>query len=145
LREQPEGDLGRRIQHAFVEAFTMGARRAVIIGSDSPNLPAPVVQSCMEGLTQADAVIAPTPDGGFCALGLSRPVGELFDRIRWSTSVVLQQITENASRLGLTMRETEPWYDVDDSTALRRLRADLSLDRELAAQTAATLARINRH
>jgi rSAM/selenodomain-associated transferase 1 len=145
LRAQPDGDLGRRIHQAFSEAFAMGARRAIIVGSDSPNLPPAIVQSCRDGLAQADVVITPTPDGGFCALGLSRPAGDLFEGIRWSTALVLRQISQCARELGLTIRETEPWYDIDDSAALRRLGADLSLDGTLASHTAATLARINRH
>lgn len=143
LRVQPDGDLGRRIHHAFVEAFGFGASRAVIIGSDSPNLPETILQACMEGLTRADAVIAPTFDGGFCALGLNEPVAPLFADVRWSTPVVFDQVTRNARTLGLSMATTASWYDVDDATALRRLRADLVLDGAFTPNTTTALAACN--
>ena len=143
LRVQPDGDLGRRIHHAFSEAFGLGASRAVIIGSDSPNLPGATLHACMEGLTQADAVVAPTFDGGFCALGLREPVAELFSGVRWSSPIVFDQLTRNAHALGLTMTTTTTWYDVDDATALRRLRADLVLDGAFTPHTVAALARMH--
>jgi rSAM/selenodomain-associated transferase 1 len=145
LRVQPAGDLGRRIHQAFVDAFGLGAGRAVIIGSDSPNLPGSIVDACMGGLSRADAVIAPSTDGGFCALGLKRAHPQLFDPVHWGSSVVLEQITRNARRLGLNLRTTVPWYDVDDLAGLTRLRADLSSDGQFASRTAAKLAQIDLH
>jgi rSAM/selenodomain-associated transferase 1 len=142
LQLQPGGDLGQRIHHAFSDAFALGASRAVIIGSDSPNLPGAILHACLEGLTQADAVVAPTLDGGFCALGLNEPVAALFAGVHWSTSVVFDQMSRNAHTLGLTMVTTASWYDVDDATALRRLRADLALDGAFTPHTAAALARL---
>jgi rSAM/selenodomain-associated transferase 1 len=139
LRVQPAGDLGCRIHQAFVDAFGLGASRAVIVGSDSPNLPGPIVDDCMGQLSQADAVVAPSSDGGFCALGLKQAHPELFDRVHWGSSVVLEQITQNARRLPLILRTTEPWYDVDDLAGLTRLRADLSSDGHFATRTAAAL------
>ncbi|HEY9287069.1 MAG TPA: TIGR04282 family arsenosugar biosynthesis glycosyltransferase [Candidatus Dormibacteraeota bacterium] len=144
LRRQAEGDLGVRIHQAFVDAFSLGARRAVIVGSDSPNLPYAIVDSCRSGLPTADAMIAPTSDGGFCALGLTRPAPELFVGVAWSTPDVCAQVMANARAAGLEIRSTEPWYDVDDVLGLNRLRFDLSLDGEFAPNTSATLARINR-
>jgi uncharacterized protein len=145
LRVQPAGDLGRRIHQAFVDAFGLGAGRAVVVGSDSPNLPGPIVDSCMGRLSRADAVIVPSSDGGFCALGLKRAHPELFDRVHWGSSVVLEEITRNARRLGLSLGTTEAWYDVDDLDALARLQADLSSDGRFATRTAAALARIDLH
>lgn len=139
LHRQPAGDLGHRISDALTAAFASGARRAVIIGTDSPNLPASVIDSCCRELDRADVVVTPARDGGFCALGLAMPCAELFSALPWSTPAVSGALTARARALDLRLRATPAWYDIDDGAGLEWLRADLSNDGHHTPHTASVL------
>jgi hypothetical protein len=55
----------------------------------------------------------------------------------------MSAITANAADLGLRLQRLAPWYDVDDTTGLRRLRRDLDGAHGAAAPcTAAALRRV---
>lgn len=126
LVAQSAGSLGERITAAFDQAFALQARRAVIVGSDSPTLPAPILEACFEGLGSADVTLVPTEDGGFAAMGLSRPQPRLFDQVAWSTNQALHDVCVNAAKAELAVALMPAWYDVDDGLGLGRLAADLS-------------------
>ena len=58
------------MENAFLTAFDEGARRAVLIGSDLPDLPAGLISGSLESLREHNAVIGPAADGvGMSALG----------------------------------------------------------------------------
>ena len=71
------------------------------------------------------AVLGAAEDGGYYILGMQAPHAELYEGIAWSTAAVAGQTRDAARRLGLALHELEPWYDVDDSVALRRLLGEL--------------------
>ena len=126
LVDQCEGDLGVRMAHAFDLAFSSGARKAVVIGTDHPSLPLAWVRDAFAALDQSDtAVIGPAEDGGYYLLGLSGPRPGLFENVPWSGPEVLARTEENALKSGLMMEKLAPWYDVDDLAGLSRLRKDL--------------------
>ena len=72
LRPQEGGDLGQRMCAALAVALADGVQRAVIIGTDSPDLPALMLRAAFAALETADAVLGPCPDGGYYVLGASR-------------------------------------------------------------------------
>lgn len=86
---QAEGDLGVRMRDAFERAFADGAERVVIVGSDLPELSAPLLRRAFGLLEGCAAVIGPTRDGGYYLLGLRGMIGGVFDGIEWSTPAVL--------------------------------------------------------
>jgi rSAM/selenodomain-associated transferase 1 len=90
-RVQTEGDLGARMQHAFEQAFELGAEKVAIIGSDCPELTPAVLQSAFDLLDQHDFVLGPTPDGGYYLLGMKQMESAVFQDIAWSTEHVLAQ------------------------------------------------------
>ena len=72
LWPQPELPLGGRIAAFFDAAFESGAARVVLIGSDSPSLPAAIVEDAIRMLADVDCVIGPATDGGYYLIGLRK-------------------------------------------------------------------------
>ncbi|MFN0096538.1 MAG: TIGR04282 family arsenosugar biosynthesis glycosyltransferase [Dehalococcoidia bacterium] len=120
---QGEGDLGARILGALGEGLGR-AGAAVLIGSDSPDLPADELRRALDLLERHDVVLGPAEDGGFVLIAARRRLpAELFAGVHWSTSTVLREVLANAKGLGLDVGLTEPWSDVDDLESLLALRA----------------------
>ena len=72
-------------------------------------------------LRETDVATVPSRDGGYVVVGLRRPTTELFTGIPWSTEGVLQATRQASRRLGLSYRETDGWYDLDEIDDLRQL------------------------
>ena len=134
-REQPVGDLGQRLDHAFGEH----ACPAVAIGADSPTLGRGAIDRAFETLSELRPVVMmPSLDGGYVLLGLWRPYGELFHDVPWGGPGVAAATVALAERSGLRVELLPEGYDIDDAKGLRRLEADLSHP-EIAARAPATL------
>jgi rSAM/selenodomain-associated transferase 1 len=91
---QASGDLGQRMEQAFRTAFEEGAEKAVIIGSDCPELTGEMLQVAFDKLDEADFVLGPTPDGGYYLLGMKNLESSVFQDIEWSTEAVLEMTLE---------------------------------------------------
>jgi uncharacterized protein len=113
LRHQHGQDLGERMAQAFAMAFSEGARRVAIIGTDVPWVSREIVQEAFESLDHHDLVLGPARDGGYYLLALGRPQPELFAGIAWSTPSVFHSTVERAGGLGLGVRVLAPLTDID--------------------------------
>ena len=126
LRLQGPGDLGTRLLHAFSQTWGTGAGPTVIVGADSPTLPAAHVRAAFEVLEGgAPAVIAPADDGGYVLVGMTEPRRELFAGVAWGGADVAETTRRRAKQSGIELIEIEPWYDVDEIHSLHRLRAEI--------------------
>jgi rSAM/selenodomain-associated transferase 1 len=123
-RQSGEG-MGERLASAFEGAFARGATLPVLIGSDSPTLPGHLLSVASRALQCHDIVLGPALDGGYYAIGLSKPVPSLFEGIDWNSERVLAQTVERAERAGLSVFYLPPWYDVDTRDDLELLRRDV--------------------
>jgi rSAM/selenodomain-associated transferase 2 len=112
-RPQGDGDLGRRIERAFEDAFASGSDRVVIIGCDSPELDWPLLARAFAALEQSDLVVGPARDGGYYLIGLKRPTPGLCQDIQWGTEQVLAQTLRIAAQLRLRRRLLPELDDVD--------------------------------
>jgi rSAM/selenodomain-associated transferase 2/rSAM/selenodomain-associated transferase 1 len=112
-RRQGGGDLGARMQRAFVDAFTAGVEQVVIIGSDCPGLAAKQVVEAFGCLESDDLVLGPAVDGGYYLIGLRKMAPGLFKGIPWGGAGVLAATRERAGALGLTHAGLETLTDVD--------------------------------
>ncbi len=134
-REQPDGDLGQRLEHAFGEADVP----AVAIGADSPTLGRGAIDRAFAALSELrPVVLMPAIDGGYVLLGLWRLHPAVFREIPWGSASVAETTLEQAEKHGLRVKVLPDGYDVDDDAGLRRLEADLSHP-EIAARAPATL------
>ena len=143
-------DLGLRMEKVLEEAFEKGAKRVVILGTDSPSLPIQSIDNALAELLKADVVLGPCVDGGYYLIGVTAKAFDcsgdaLFRGIDWSTGSVLQQTVaaiSNAETDALGLKLLAPWYDVDHPQDAAFLRAHLEAlsragervaDRSLAA------------
>ena len=145
---QGEGDLGERLARAAKTSLDESTPAVLIIGSDSPTMPARLIHDAQSRLAKSDVVIGPCEDGGVYLIGIKRAADGLFEGIEWSTDRVAQQLKDSAKSCGMTVAELETWYDIDrpadldralrdmhdadelDDFALRRLLEDLLADAE---------------
>jgi rSAM/selenodomain-associated transferase 1 len=119
---------GRSLLHAATSLFTMGYGAAALLNSDSPTLPTALLRQAASLLTAPGdrVVLGPADDGGYYLIGMKAPHAHLFEDVAWSTEIVAAQTCARARALGLDLVELEPWYDVDDSAALRRLLGEVT-------------------
>jgi glycosyltransferase A (GT-A) superfamily protein (DUF2064 family) len=134
---------GRCLLQAARALFALGYGKAALLNADSPNLPAGLIVETARLLAQPGdrAVLGPATDGGSDLLGMKAPHAELFAGIAWSTERVAAQTRAAARRIGLTLAELAPWYDVDDPPSLAQLLRDLEGSGNTAPSTAAWLKR----
>ena len=126
LEPQASGDLGARVQHYFSSALaTPDSPRAVLIGSDSPDLPLEYVEEAFDKLRNFSVVLGPATDGGYYLIGVSQTVPPIFDDIPWSTPEVWTQTVSRLTAAQISYHVLPEWYDVDDFTGLRRLESSL--------------------
>lgn len=134
LEPQHEGDLGTRIGAALESALAVW-NSAVLIGTDTPQLPRAILHEAFEALRSARVVLGPARDGGFYLIGLREPgltVG-LFSSVEWSTGSVFETVQANAARLGISAATLPAFTDIDDLASLNEALA--------AAQVLATAPR----
>jgi uncharacterized protein len=134
---QGGGDLGDRLERVLGRALRESAA-AVAIGTDSPGLPRAFLDSAHRRLGSADAVLGPCDDGGFYLIGLRRCPGGLLSGLPWSVDSTRAETLARLRFAGLSVAETEPWFDVDLPEDLERL-TDLLERGEISAPNTARL------
>lgn len=132
IREQQGAELGARMAAAIAAELLAGASAVVLIGTDSPTLPAAYLARAASWLGEAtEVVLGPAADGGYYLIGARRPLPELFAAgIKWGTAQVLPATLERLRRLadsGLQVALLPFFYDVDTPQDLRLLAAHLRL------------------
>jgi len=125
---QPDGDLGRRLEDAFVGGFRKGARRIVAIGTDCVEITEEIILEAFEALSEADAAIGPALDGGYYLMGLNRPCHSVFRGIPWSTDKTLRETLARLRGCGLNVRLLPPLMDIDTPEDLKADRSGLTWD-----------------
>ncbi|MCG6167499.1 TIGR04282 family arsenosugar biosynthesis glycosyltransferase [Leptospira sanjuanensis] len=107
-------DLGFRMSHAFSETFSQGAQKAVIIGSDCPDLETKHIREAFSALDQSDVVVGPALDGGYYLLGLKSYLPEIFREVPWSTDRVFAGTLEKLQLLRKNVWILPKLGDVDE-------------------------------
>ncbi len=116
--EQKGSDLGERMKNAFLWGFSKGFQKIVMIGSDSPTLPAYFIQQAFFRLKSEPIVFGPALDGGYYLIGMRPPIPDIFNNIRWGSKNVLSDTKKRLCRFDLLPY----WYDVDYPKDLRFLK-----------------------
>lgn len=127
IEAQSGEDLGQRMARLFQTAFSKGAGRIVLIGSDSPSLPKRYIEQAFQELENKEVVIGPTRDGGYYLIGLSKWIPEIFQNIHWSTPDVLMETLSRLDALNILSKTAllPYWYDIDEKKDLSFLRFHL--------------------
>lgn len=121
---QVAGELGAKLS-AAIEGALSEHPKVLILGSDSPTLPADHLRVLLA--TTEGAALGPTEDGGFYAICCRRSVPGMFDGVQWSTADTFASTVDALTRSGLTVEVGPRWYDVDEPADLERLRRDPNL------------------
>ncbi len=118
--------LGARMLAAFEQAFAQGAGRAVLVGSDLPDLPAGHLALALDWLSTGPApVFGPAPDGGYYLAGFTPQslTPAAFADIPMSRPDTLARTLAALSAQGLQARLLPEHADLDTLEDLHRLRA----------------------
>jgi rSAM/selenodomain-associated transferase 1 len=111
---QGYGDLGCRLQRVF-DTAPLGP--VIVIGSDVPGISQADVAHAFRLLGGQDAVLGPSPDGGYWLIGLRRRPRRLqpFRNVGWSTDRARAGTLRNlaSARVGF-VRELSDVDDIDD-------------------------------
>jgi uncharacterized protein len=122
-RQQRGANLGERMAAAFAELLPARGDRAVICGADCPEMETRHLDAALAALERAELALAPSADGGYSIIALSRPAPELLTGIEWSSSGVLEQTLERAGDLRLRPVLLPALADVDTPEDVARLVA----------------------
>jgi uncharacterized protein len=120
--------------------FAVAGQRIIAFNSDSPHLPASVLERAFEALATCDVVAGPTHDGGYYLVGAKATHPGLFNGDGMGTSNALEALLARVRALGLSVRLADPFYDIDVASDLIRLDEELRLSPPRAPRTAAWLA-----
>lgn len=141
FQAQDGNDIGEKMANAFLSAFASNVERAVIIGTDTPDLPSKFIDRAFSAMTEHDAVLGPAKDGGYYLIGFRNDTFRqaLFKNIPWSTPSVYPATMKRLSDRGASVYQLPKWRDIDHYADLRALAGSLVLTKSMAPTTAAFL------
>lgn len=122
---QENGDIGKRMSHAFEEIFNSGYNHAVLVGSDIPHLPLSSVLDSFEQLEFNDVILGPSDDGGYYLVGLNKPIPALFSDLTWSNDQVFDHTLKKVEQHHLKSYLLKQLSDIDDYHSLKKVYLQL--------------------
>ena len=117
--------LAAGLASVFNHFASSGQRRVIAFNSDSPHLPAAVLQTAFDVLQACDLVVGPTNDGGYYLVGAKASHPDLFTSDGMGTGNALEALLTRARALGLSVHLTDPFYDIDVTADLTQLAEEL--------------------
>jgi uncharacterized protein len=117
--------LAAGLTSVFAHFAAAGHRRILAFNSDSPHLPASVLNGAFQALGQSDVVIGPTHDGGYYLVGATASHPGLFAGDGLGTTNAYETLRGRVRALGLSMSLPDPFYDIDVADDLSRLAGEL--------------------
>lgn len=113
--EQKGEDLGARMAHAFTTVFAQDYDKAVMLGSDLPHLPIKYIHQAIQQLKTHDAVIGPSPDGGYYLIGFNQGIFnvDFFAGQQWGTQTVLEGTMQRFDENDLSVFLLPELQDID--------------------------------
>lgn len=136
LAQKGQG-LAAGLTSVFTHFAAASRRRIIAFNSDSPHLPAPVLEGAFEALAAYDVVVGPTYDGGYYLVGAKAIYPSLFEDDGIGTGSARETLLTRVRTLQLSVGFTVPFYDIDVAGDLIRLAAELRLAPARAPRTAA--------
>lgn len=117
--EQSNGDLGHRMEKAFLHVFDLVDGPVIMIGSDCYELNMEHLIKAEKALEQNDLVFGPSEDGGYYLIGMNRFFPEVLHDMPWSTDQLLDATRSKADSHGLTYSMLEVLNDIDTFADMR--------------------------
>jgi uncharacterized protein len=110
---QSGGDVGRRMDNVIRRLLKKGADKAVITGSDIPDISSEIILRAFEMLDRVDVVLGPARDGGYYLIGMKRPIPEVFRNITWSSKDVFMETVKVIKLSGISYGALPALSDLD--------------------------------
>jgi hypothetical protein len=117
---QIEGDLGKKMENAFLQAFEEGYKKVLIIGGDCADLTEMMIKRAFDALDKAPIVIGPAQDGGYYLLAMTQMIDEIFENKAWSTDQVLSETLKDLEKLKISrvllpiLNDVDEWEDLPE-------------------------------
>jgi glycosyltransferase A (GT-A) superfamily protein (DUF2064 family) len=136
VRQRGDG-LDERLAHAFDDAYD--GRPLVLIGMDTPQVTADLLERAGRALEHSGAVFGPAADGGFWLLGLARPDARLLRGVPMSRPDTGRVQLDRLREAGLSVDVLPRLTDVDTAADAARVAALAPHGRFAAAVRAAAV------
>jgi uncharacterized protein len=104
---------GRGLDERLAAAFVDVESPALLIGMDTPQLTAALLNDALAALEYSDAALGLTFDGGFWAVGLKKPLATAFLGVPMSTTETGSAQLQRLEALGLRVASLPKMRDVD--------------------------------
>ena len=134
---QSGAGLAAGLSSVFACFTASGSEYVIAFNSDSPHLPASLLEGAFRTLATHDLVVGPTHDGGYYLVGAKAGHPSLFEGDGMGTKSALEGLLTRARTLNLSTGLTEPFYDIDVPDDLLQLAAELQIAPGRAPETAA--------
>ncbi len=117
---QHGNDLGERMSGALHAALASSGR-AVLIGSDCPDLPCALLDDAFEALATHQATVGPADDGGYYLIGFSRKglTEAAFTGIEWGGPNVFEATMNSLAKNDVKVHVLPRWSDIDEYNDLK--------------------------
>ena len=118
--------LGDKMENALADTFIAEYERAVLIGSDLPDLPSQILDTAFKGLDQCSAAIGPSRDGGYYLIGFTAEgfTPQIFHSIPWGTDRVFDLTLNRFMDYHVSYYTLPVWQDIDTQKDLGFLNVD---------------------
>lgn len=128
---QVGNDLGERMYNAL-KTVLREYEKAVLIGSDIPEVNEKDIEEAFKLLDTKDLAIAPTLDGGYYLIAMKKPYKEIFN-IEYGKSSVFERTKDKALALGLSIGDCPFHTDIDTREDIKKYYEKLRNDKKFRA------------
>jgi len=141
LLPQRGDNLGARMSNAFIHSFSKGFQNVLLMGTDFPDLPAEIIDTAFHSLSENDAVMGPSVDGGYYLIGFSADtfLPAVFEDMPWGTEDVFEKTMKVFRNKGLKVHVLPKWRDIDTYEDLEFFIKTYTESQPTASNTAAYL------
>lgn len=115
--------MGQMLKNIFIDTYSKGFKSVIAIASDCPDLPEEILKEAIIALQDHDAVIGPSPDGGYYLIGFTQEAfsPKTFEAVTWSTAKVFKETISKLNNQRQNIHILPEWRDVDTLTDLQNL------------------------
>lgn len=118
-QQQIGADLGEKMFNAL-NATLKTSNKAILIGSDCPEIDTDYIHLAIQKLDTVDVVIGPATDGGYVLIAARKITAEIFNDINWGGSQVLQQTKKQLQQSSLSWCLLPALTDIDTAADLQQ-------------------------
>ena len=122
--KQSGDNLGGKISSNFKQVLKSGVDKAILIGTDIPEISPKHLNIALTTLKNHDTVLGPASDGGYYLIGMNRDSysPKLFQNINWGRAGVLNQTLNKIIDLGSDYYLMDKLNDIDTPEDLKKLK-----------------------